>query len=123
MKLKSVLLYILLLTSLILKAQTQFGSAEERIVYNKRLGLPKYEGVNIEYSYAIRFPQTTTEADIQKIKAYFNSVIKSRIEIENNKTYLFLLTEGDRNNHEKYNEALIQNPQLIEKGKRKYILK
>jgi hypothetical protein len=121
--LKRLFLLCLLLLSGSAIAQQTFSSAEEKIVYNKNNGLYKYEGILIEYSYALNNSRKITESDLQKIKEIFPSALKFRLESENGQSLLYILTEGDRKNHDRYNEALAKFPELIEKGKRNYLLK
>ena len=121
--LKRLFLLCLLLLSGSAIAQQTFSSAEEKIVYNKNNGLYKYEGILIEYSYALNNSRKITESDLQKIKEIFPSALKFRLESENDQSLLYILTEGDRKNHDRYNEALAKFPELIKKGKRNYLLK
>jgi hypothetical protein len=120
---RAILLFFLLVIANKSQAQQSFNSAEEKIVYNKNNGLYKYEGILIEYSYALNNSGKIAESDLQKIKEIFPSALKFRLESENGQSLLYILTEGDRKNHDRYNEALAKFPELIEKGKRNYLLK
>jgi hypothetical protein len=121
----SVVIMLLFLLVIANKSQAQqsFNSAEEKIVYNKNNGLPKYDGIEIEYSFILKNPEETKDSDIQEIKNLFPNHKDVRIANVNENTYLYILTEGDRLNHERYNEALLKYPHIIAKGKRNYILK
>lgn len=120
---RAIMLLFLLVITYKSKAQQSFNSAEEKIVYNKNNGLPKYDGIEIEYSFILKNPEETKDSDIQEIKDLFPNHKDDRIANVNDNTYLYIQTEGDRLNHERYNEALLKYPHIIAKGKRNYILK
>lgn len=118
-------LLVLLLTSGItnLSAQQSFASAEEKIFFNKNNGLPKYEGVIIEYRFKLVENQNIEETEVNNIINHFTKVLNFRLEHQNGFNSLFITTEGEILNHNKYNEVLLLYPSLIQRGKRIYILK
>lgn len=76
---RAILLFFLLVIANKSQAQQSFNSAEEKIVYNKNNGLYKYEGILIEYSYALNNSGKIAESDLQKIKEIFPSALKFRL--------------------------------------------
>lgn len=103
-----------------------FQSAEERIVYNKKQQLPnKYEGVLIQYSYLLK--EEAYQLGEKGLKALVNEKFKAIESIEFQKMgeqiYLQILTEGHRENHEKYNDLLYLHTQYLGRASRSYLLK
>ena len=79
----------------------QFTTAEERIVYNKANGINKYEGVLIEYVYLLNDEfSITPEQSEDACSSLFTKYVTSTMYEDQGSTYLVVLTEGDRANHD-----------------------
>ncbi len=102
-----------------------FGSAEERIVYNKQNQLPRYEGVQIAYSFLLKTEaKQKTEQELKAmVSEPFPDALSLTIETQADKWLLVVLTEGDLRHHEAYEQTLQQHSQYFEKQPRNYILK
>jgi hypothetical protein len=79
---------------------TDIMSAEERINYNKRNHIDKYEGVLIEYVYTVAPTETTTkEQYFEASKKHFDDLIDVSIYEVNDIVFLSVLTKGSVMNH------------------------
>jgi hypothetical protein len=99
---KILILSIFLTFSLISLAQNDdyFGSAEEKIVYNKNNGLNKYAGINISYTYELHLKSEIPKESLEKIgNHFFNHLVDIQIFESDNKKYISYLTEGSQRNN------------------------
>lgn len=102
-----------------------FADAERRIVYNKQHGLPRYEGVAIRYAYRI-----TTETGWQSaeelrmaLHAAFVSVIDAGVDAEGQEVVAWVLTDGNLENHQRYEAFLAAHAESLARSNRSYLLK
>lgn len=109
-------------------ANVVFQSVEERMVYNKSNGLPKYEGIEVEYVFglteAVSAAFRSQDELIAFVRPHFVAFIQAALSPNEDKTVeLRIRTEGNRLNHDKYNEVLSAFPQYFTKRPRSYRLK
>jgi hypothetical protein len=101
-----------------------FGSVEERIVYNKTHRLEKYEGVLIEYEYRlVELEVKTKEEWFLLCKSYFINLQGLEVYVVNGVNYFSALTLGSRENHEQSYSLPVDLGYKIEFSGRKYHLK
>jgi hypothetical protein len=101
-----------------------FGSAEERVAFNKQNNIPKYEGVLIEYEYRlVDLSERSVEEWMNFCKSYFSGLIGVEVYAVNNVNYFSVLTEGARLNHEASYSIPVDLGYKVEFTRRKYHLK
>ena len=79
---------------------SQFNTAEERIVYNKANHLDRYEGVLIEYVFEIESDANLLESELTAhASTLFSKYINSLLYTLEHTSYFAVITEGDLENH------------------------
>lgn len=102
-----------------------FIDAERRIVHNKQNGLPRYAGVAIRYAYRITAEtnwQNAEELRAALMEAFVN-VLDAGISAEGQHVVAWVLTDGDLQNHDRYEEFLVAHASSLERTNRTYLLK
>jgi hypothetical protein len=104
-----------------------FVDAERRIVYNKANGLPKYDGVSIQYAFRLTSETGWSSAEdlTSTVSGMFTDVISATIVREGSEVLLLVLTDGNVANHTTYNDVLAQYGTSLERARqaRNYFLK
>lgn len=106
-------------------APPTFEDAERRIVYNKANGLPRYQGVTIEYAFQLISEEGWNSAEelTSTISGQFEGVLSATIVPEGEHILLLVLTDGNSANHDTYNSLLELYGTSLARHTRKYFLK
>jgi hypothetical protein len=101
-----------------------FGSAEERIVFNKQNNLDKYEGILVEYEYRLVDLEQRSENEwLNVCEMYFDNLLGIELYSVNGVQYFSALTKGSSKNHESSYTIPVDLGYKIEFSRRRYHLK
>lgn len=101
-----------------------FGSPEERIVYNKQNNIPHYDGILVEYEYRITTESENSDQEwLDLCGTYFEGLIGVDVYAVNNMIYFSALTEGSSLNNQSSYSIPVDLGYQIEFVRRRYHLK